>query len=901
MGNWQLQLKSTYEMLPYFAASGHNLYTKSAYIYLQIMCKIEETHPEVYEAFMRGHHVSKRSDCFWAGLSTDLVIEQVVMRSVKTTGDLTRKRGMGETQRSYWLLSMPACAEMNVALQDLTEINYETSEQHEKMSTARLKRAEKDSKTVLVYLQDRNPFTDDISLWDISTGVVTQTSANAECAEVVGKALLTSMENESSIEHTFKKKDRITPIETSSIVTIDRENVPVDPQLLFQRLVTAAGDFYDNPQEIFRYELCSFPSALFESSSLMRAANKATLTDAIWALGECQASDRMLNETQIYVIDGGSLLQHLSWPRRVSFSGIYKLYTNFFTKKYANSVTVFDGYEIGPSTKDNTHLSRSKEKVGSEVHVKEDMILQSKKEFLAKVVNKQQFIYLLSEKLRQVGCNTVHATGDADLLTVQIAVEYAENSSTTVIGEDIDLLVLLCTHADMNKSDIIFRSEAKQKTKKCGVWDIKKPKEALRQDKCFLLPIIHTVSGYDTTSRVYGNAKSVSLKKVKSPFFVREASVFLNSKSTPDEIVNAGGKLLVALFGGKECDELNTLRFRRFCEKLSSNAASNEDFSFQHLKEGIHIYGKLIAGEVTPENVYEIDVIDSIARRLNDVSKSMKSSRASTLWLQCMKMLDILRQFIKAERMGNWQLQLKSTYQMLQYFAASGHNLYTKSAYIYLQIMCKIEEPHPEVYEAFMRGHHVSRRSDCFWAGLSTDLVIEQVVMRSVKTTGGLTRGRGMGETQRASWLLSMPACAEMNVAMQDLTEINYETSEQHEEMSTARLKRDEKDSKTVLVYLQNRNPFTDDISLQNISTGVVTQTSANAECAEVVGKAILTSVENESSIEYTFKKKDRITPIETSSVVTIDGENVPVDPQLLFQRLVTAARDFYDNPQEIF
>ena len=207
------------------------------------------------------------------------------------------------------------------------------------------------------------------------------------------------------------------------------------------------------------------------------------------------------------------------------------------------------------------------------------MILQSKKEFLAKVVNKQRFIYLLSEKLRQVGCNTVHATGDADLLTVQTAVKCAENSSTTVIGEDIDLLVLLCTHADMNKSDIIFRSEAKQKTKKMRVWCIKKPKEALGQDKCSLLPIIHAVSGCDTTSRVYGIGKSASLMKLKCPFFVRQASVFLNSRSTPDEIVNAGEKLPVALFmdlplfGGKEWDELNTLRFRRFCEKLSSSSS----------------------------------------------------------------------------------------------------------------------------------------------------------------------------------------------------------------------------------------------------------------------------------------------------------------------------------------
>ena len=44
-------------------------------------------------------------------------------------------------------------------------------------------------------------------------------------------------------------------IETNSTVTIDGEPVPVDPQLLFRRFVTAAGDLYDNPAEIFKYKL----------------------------------------------------------------------------------------------------------------------------------------------------------------------------------------------------------------------------------------------------------------------------------------------------------------------------------------------------------------------------------------------------------------------------------------------------------------------------------------------------------------------------------------------------------------------------------------------------------------------------------------------------------------------
>ena len=182
-------------------------------------------------------------------------------------------------------------------------------------------------------------------------------------------------------------------------------------------------------------------------------------------------------------------------------------------------------------------------------------------------------------------------------------------------------------------------------------------------------------------------------------------------------------------------------------EDSVATSAAAEDFSVHLLREGIDIYERLMDGKIKPEDVHDNDVIDYIAKRLDNISKSMKAPRTSTLWLQYMRMPDILRKFIKAERTGDWQLHLRSTYEILSYFAASGHNLYAKSAYIYLQSMRKLEETNPEVYEAFVKGHHVSRRSDRFWADLSTDLVIEQVLMRSVKTTGGLTRVRGMGET----------------------------------------------------------------------------------------------------------------------------------------------------------
>ena len=59
--------------------------------------------------------------------------------------------------------------------------------------------------------------------------------------------------------------------------------------------------------------------------------------------------------------------------------------------------------------------------------------------------------------------------------------------------------------------------------------------------------------------------------------------------------------------------------------------------------------------------------------------------------------------------------------------------------------------------------------------------------MRSMKTSGNLTRGRGMTETQRLVWLMVHPVCTEVNNAMQQLTGVQYSTREQHKDLTTAR------------------------------------------------------------------------------------------------------------------
>ena len=190
-------------------------------------------------------------------------------------------------------------------------------------------------------------------------------------------------------------------------------------------------------------------------------------------------------------------------------------------------------------------------------------------------------------------------------------------------------------------------------------------------------------------------------------------------------------------------------------------------------------------------------------------------------------MVDILPTFIRVERTGNWKLHTQAVHDMLPYFAAAGHNPYAKSAYLYLQSMYDLQKEHPEVYTSFHNGLYVIRRSDRYWAGLSTDLAIEQVLMHSVKTCGGLTRGRGMSQSQCLIWLISMPACADVNNAMQNLTGVMYHTSDQHKDTTKARQERDHKDTDKLVTYLSQRNP------LRSITTGVVAGEDVNADKAK--------------------------------------------------------------------
>ena len=131
------------------------------------------------------------------------------------------------------------------------------------------------------------------------------------------------------------------------------------------------------------------------------------------------------------------------------------------------------------------------------------------------------------------------------------------------------------------------------------------------------------------------------------------------------------------------------------------------------ITEAKDFYDKAMLSTLSVEDVCSAGVLVRIKGKLDDLKQTM-TTRTSMLWLHYLDMVSILQRFIKAERMANWKLHLQTVQDMLPYFAASGHSLYAKSLYVYLQIMLRLPETHPDARRKFMEGYHVARRSDCF-------------------------------------------------------------------------------------------------------------------------------------------------------------------------------------------
>ena len=123
-----------------------------------------------------------------------------------------------------------------------------------------------------------------------------------------------------------------------------------------------------------------------------------------------------------------------------------------------------------------------------------------------------------------------------------------------------------------------------------------------------------------------------------------------------------------------------------------------------------------------------------------------------------------------------------------------------------------------------------------------------------------------------------MPACAEVNIAMQELSGSKYSTNEQNKETVKCRQRRDTKDTHILLLTMYQRNPFAENTSLRSIMTGVNATGDVDVCRAKEIGQNIMDSMTGIPVAQYTFKRSDQVTTLQSKPSVRVDGQPIHVD-----------------------
>lgn len=130
---------------------------------------------------------------------------------------------------------------------------------------------------------------------------------------------------------------------------------------------------------------------------------------------------------------------------------------------------VYDGYSDSRKNIKAAEQRRrtAKTSSGSEIIFDEFMTVPAnQQQFLANINNKSRVISMLSDKLTAANIAVKQAQNDADVLIIETAIEKFNATNTTiVVGEDVDLLVLLTARTPIDKINYFLKpGRAQQRT-----------------------------------------------------------------------------------------------------------------------------------------------------------------------------------------------------------------------------------------------------------------------------------------------------------------------------------------------------------------------------------------------------------------------------------------------------
>ncbi|KYM93404.1 hypothetical protein ALC62_15994 [Cyphomyrmex costatus] len=384
----------------------------------------------------------------------------------------------------------------------------------------------------------------------------------------------------------LKRSDKCVPLlAVISKIVIDKEIVPIDPLLLFQRIsIVKSSD--EELEEFLQYELAPFPLSLFDESGMRK--NVKSQLYSIFTPSPSNTLNTLNNGT--FVIDGGMLLHRVPWKINEKFASICHTYVLYVRRNYKeNVIVVFDGYNF-KSTKSAERNRRNRKQKCADIFFNENIpITVAQEKFLSNENNKTSFIKLLSQELKNNNITVIEAPDDADTIIVQTALSQTA-SPVLIVSEDIDVLVILAALCPIEKV-VYFIKPGKGKTE-TSIYSSTDMLQSYPQSKKYIL-FLHAFTGCDTTSAFFNHGKNTFIKKFENNKTLHiMADIFYKKNSSNEDIFDAGEQCTLILYGASKSDNnLNKYRYKCFvrgvCKRRKMSLAflpPTDDAARQHFK-----------------------------------------------------------------------------------------------------------------------------------------------------------------------------------------------------------------------------------------------------------------------------------------------------------------------------
>ena len=278
----------------------------------------------------------------------------------------------------------------------------------------------------------------------------------------------------------------------------------------------------------------------------------------------------------------------------------------------------------------------------------------------------------------------------------------------------------------------------------------------------------------------------------------------------------------------------------------------------------------------------------------NTLKQFASTNRTAALWVQYHNQVQLVKDFIRAERLSNFDDHLSSVTEMLPTFAAAGHSQYAKGARLYIELM-DIKLPTGSKFGELFRVQklHTVRYNKCLWAGVWTDIAIEQTLMKSIKSRGGLVGGRLRNQSSaHKSWVTLLDHFSDVSRTMDGVDGIKKKGSG-HPDTKPAAVKKNKISFMQAKEWFKDRVDFDQETEvLMSFSTGLYSvgdelTDKINCDNVQHFGSMMQEKLDGKNFTEV-METKDKVKNLSLlRKPVKVTDKTIVVESLKLFNRLI--------------